>query len=109
MDPGMDPGMAVSAPGSRDWSKLWLWLPGSKNRPGSEGTGGMLGDMATGRVRGVPKLQSPMAAAKSASSSSCNLVFAVEGRVSMLECRKLANDGECNGALSLNELDGMDW
>jgi len=109
MDPGIEPWKAVSAPGTRDWSKLWLWLPGSKKRPGSEGTGGMLGDMATGRVRGVPKLQSPMAAAKSASSSSCNFVFAVEGRVSMFECWKLEKDGECNGALPLNELDGTDW
>lgn len=69
----------------------------------------MLGDMATGRVRGVPKLQRPMAAAKSDSSSSCNLVFAVEGRVSMLECRKLEKEGECNGALPVKELDGTDW
>lgn len=69
----------------------------------------MLGDICCGPMRGVPKLQSPMAAAKSASSSSCSLASAVEGRVSILEWRKCENAGDAHGALLVKELEGPDW
>src|SRR5687768_3441437 len=41
-----------------------------RKRAGRGGTGGTSGDIGTGPVRGVPKWQSSMAAAKPASSSS---------------------------------------
>ena len=68
-----------------------------------------------GLLRGVPKLQRPIAAARSASSSpsssspSASPVSAVEGRVSTLDWRKWENAGEYSGALPVKELDGKDW
>jgi len=111
---GVDSGNGIDAAALLDRLlpfRLLLTLLWPRKRAGSGGTGGTSGeDMRTGRERGVPKLQRPMAAARSASSSSPVSVSTDEGRVSVLDWREWEKAGECRGALLVvKELEGTDW